>query len=41
MKKKIQALPGIVGYVVKPGDTLWKIAKISILLWTALKLLMN
>ncbi len=26
-EEKIQALPGIVGYVVKPGDTLWKIAK--------------
>ena len=25
--EQIQALPGIVGYVVKPGDTLWKIAK--------------
>lgn len=25
--KKIKELPGIVGYVVKPGDTLWKIAK--------------
>lgn len=25
--EKIQRLPGIVGYVVKPGDTLWKIAK--------------
>ncbi len=25
--KKIQELPGIVGYIVKPGDTLWKIAK--------------
>lgn len=24
---KIQELPGIVGYIVKPGDTLWKIAK--------------
>ncbi len=24
---KIAAMPGIVGYVVKPGDTLWKIAK--------------
>lgn len=23
----VKALPGIVGYVVKPGDTLWKIAK--------------
>lgn len=26
-EEKIQALPGIVGYVVKQGDTLWKIAK--------------
>lgn len=25
--KKLQALPGIVGYVVQPGDSLWKIAK--------------
>lgn len=25
--KKIQAMPGIVGYVVQPQDTLWKIAK--------------
>lgn len=25
--KKIQKLPGIVGYIVKPEDTLWKIAK--------------
>lgn len=25
--EKIQELPGIVGYVVRPGDTLWKIAK--------------
>lgn len=25
--EQIQELPGIVGYVVKPGDTLWKIAK--------------
>lgn len=25
--KKIHAMPGIVGYVVQPGDTLWKIAK--------------
>ena len=25
--KKLQELPGIVGYVVQPGDTLWKIAK--------------
>lgn len=25
--EKIQSLPGIVGYVVRPGDTLWKIAK--------------
>lgn len=24
---QIKGLPGIVGYVVKPGDTLWKIAK--------------
>lgn len=24
---KIAAMPGIVGYVVQPGDTLWKIAK--------------
>ncbi len=26
-EEKIQRLPGIVGYIVKPGDTLWKIAK--------------
>ena len=25
--EQIQSLPGIVGYVVKPGDTLWNIAK--------------
>ncbi len=25
--KKIQELPGIVGYIVQPGDTLWSIAK--------------
>lgn len=25
--EEIRKLPGIVGYVVKPGDTLWKIAK--------------
>lgn len=25
--KKIQELPGIVGYIVQPGDSLWKIAK--------------
>ncbi|MBQ9765080.1 MAG: DUF3794 domain-containing protein [Lachnospiraceae bacterium] len=25
--EKIAAMPGIVGYVVQPGDTLWKIAK--------------
>ena len=25
--KRLQELPGIVGYVVQPGDTLWKIAK--------------
>jgi hypothetical protein len=24
---KLQAMPGIIGYVVKPDDTLWKIAK--------------
>lgn len=24
---KLQALPGIVGYIVQPGDTLWEIAK--------------
>lgn len=24
---KLQAMPGIIGYVVKPGDSLWKIAK--------------
>lgn len=25
--KKIQSMPGIIGYVVKPDDSLWKIAK--------------
>ncbi len=25
--KKIQELPGIVGYIVQPGDSLWNIAK--------------
>jgi len=25
--EKLQSMPGIIGYVVKPGDTLWKIAK--------------
>ncbi len=25
--KKLQDMPGIVGYVVQPGDSLWKIAK--------------
>ncbi|NLK28082.1 MAG: DUF3794 domain-containing protein [Clostridiales bacterium] len=25
--EKLQAMPGIIGYVVKPEDTLWKIAK--------------
>lgn len=25
--EQIERLPGIVGYIVKPGDTLWKIAK--------------
>lgn len=25
--KKLQEMPGIVGYIVQPGDTLWKIAK--------------
>ncbi len=25
--KKIQSMPGIVGYIVKPDDSLWKIAK--------------
>lgn len=25
--KKLQAMPGIVGYIVQPGDSLWKIAK--------------
>ena len=25
--EKIQKLPGIVGYIVQPGDSLWKIAK--------------
>ncbi|HKL80198.1 MAG TPA: SPOCS domain-containing protein [Mobilitalea sp.] len=24
---KLQSIPGIIGYVVKPGDSLWKIAK--------------
>ncbi|HKM00270.1 MAG TPA: SPOCS domain-containing protein [Mobilitalea sp.] len=25
--EKLQSIPGIIGYVVKPGDSLWKIAK--------------
>ena len=25
--EKLQELPGIVGYIVQPGDSLWKIAK--------------
>ena len=25
--KKLQEMPGIVGYVVQPGDSLWKIAR--------------
>lgn len=25
--KKLQQMPGIIGYIVKPGDNLWKIAK--------------
>ena len=25
--EKLQRLPGIVGYIVQPGDSLWKIAK--------------
>ena len=25
--EKLQKLPGIVGYIVQPGDSLWKIAK--------------
>lgn len=25
--EKLQAMPGLIGYVVKPGDSLWKIAK--------------
>ena len=25
--KKLQELPGIVGYIVQPGDTLWEISK--------------
>lgn len=25
--EKLQAMPGIIGYIVKPNDTLWKIAK--------------
>ncbi len=25
--EKLQAMPGIVGYIVQPGDTLWEIAK--------------
>ena len=25
--KKLQELPGIVGYIVQPGDSLWMIAK--------------
>ena len=25
--QKLQQMPGIVGYIVQPGDTLWNIAK--------------
>jgi len=25
--EKLQAMPGIIGYIVKKGDTLWNIAK--------------
>jgi len=25
--RKLQELPGIVGYIVQPGDTLWEIAR--------------
>jgi spore germination protein YaaH len=25
--KRLQQMPGIVGYIVRPGDSLWKIAK--------------
>ena len=25
--QKLQELPGIVGYIVQPGDSLWEIAK--------------
>ena len=25
--EKLQALPGIVGYIVQPGDSLWDVAK--------------
>ena len=25
--QKLQQMPGIVGYIVQPGDSLWKIAK--------------
>ena len=25
--QKLQQMPGIVGYIVQPGDTLWEIAK--------------
>ena len=26
-KEKLKNMPGIVGYVVQPGDTLWKLAR--------------
>ena len=31
--KALQALPGIAGYIVQEGDSLWDIAKNSIPLW--------
>lgn len=33
----IQKIPGIVGYIVKEGDSLWSIAKIILLQWRAFR----
>lgn len=35
-KEKLKNIPGITGYIVKEGDTLWNIAKRFIPLQTAL-----